>query len=98
MTNQQTLEKARNKATENGWTGSPFIDSANQYAKLVESKMLTDVVYGENWWELVVLFMPPHDFAKALWPNDKNGNIYWRMHLQRMVVSDDPIKYLEENI
>lgn len=111
MSNQEVLEKARNKAIKNGWSGSPFIDNANEYAKLAQSKMLTDIVYGDNWWELVVLFMPPHDFAKALWGinpmwsndpmgayNDSPKEANWQHHLQLMVISENPIKYLEENM
>lgn len=53
-----------------------------------------------------------HDFAKALWPNPKNYNNFegmkitisvtkiplWQVHLQMMVIADDPIKYLGENL
>lgn len=42
-------------------------------------------------------FIFDHEFAKAVWPNDVEGNVYWRMHLQRMVVSENPIKYIGEN-
>lgn len=112
MSNQEILEKARNKAIKNGWAGSPFIDNASEYAKLAESKLLTDIVYGDNWWELVVLFMPPHDFAKALWGEMPNQKMFssapsakqifktkaWQYHLQQMVIAEDPIKYLGDNL
>lgn len=55
-----------------------------------------------------------HDFAKALWGETVlltgylflNGELdyetlnqpHWMSHLQRMVIADDPIKYLGENI
>jgi hypothetical protein len=55
-----------------------------------------------------------HDFAKALWgdlpkrsadmyncPQDEIGQVdtdNWEHHLQQMVISDDPIKYLGDNI
>lgn len=49
-----------------------------------------------------------HDFAKALWGENNmadvlNGktsqlNYGWKTHLERMVIADDPIKYLGENI
>ena len=46
-----------------------------------------------------------HDFAKALWPgkwrdSTERGQAYpyWQTHLQRMVISDDPIAYLGENL
>lgn len=52
-----------------------------------------------------------HDFARALWgedifirpPEDFNNDSSrytlpnWQYHLQQMVISEDPIKYLEEN-
>jgi len=42
-----------------------------------------------------------HDFAKALWLNKRNyypDVPAWQYHLQNMVVSEDPIKYLGEHI
>lgn len=51
-----------------------------------------------------------HDFAKALWNTPmfttlnelyfetRDGRSEWQYHLQQMVISDDPIKYLGENI
>lgn len=54
-----------------------------------------------------------HDFAKALWGDtpETYWNVYeghgaafqdsalnWEYHLQQMVISEDPIKYLKENI
>jgi hypothetical protein len=55
-----------------------------------------------------------HDFAKALWPGDEIvyraevfetpdgiGDEYlalWEIRLQQMVISEDPIKYLGDNI
>ena len=47
-----------------------------------------------------------HAFAKALWGEDKtypggqekSELLSWQYHLQQMVISEDPIKYLGENI
>lgn len=37
------------------------------------------------------------ELAKILWPNDEDGSVYWKMHLQRLITSDDPKKYLKDN-
>lgn len=49
-----------------------------------------------------------HDFAQALWGESEMGRLPkhglrvgasgWAMHLQQMVIADDPIKYLGENL
>lgn len=107
----QVMSDAMGKAIKNGWKGSPLIDNVKDYRKLLESKLLVDIVYGLNCYELIILYLPPHDFAKALWGknpmwsndpmgayNDSPKEENWQHHLQQMVIAEDPIKYLGENI
>lgn len=111
MNRQDILREATRKAIKNGWKGSPIIDNVKHYQKLATSKIQVDTIYGESWYELVLLYLPPHDFAKALWGknpmwsndpmgayNDSPKEENWQHHLQQMVVAEDPIKYLGENI
>lgn len=100
MSNQEILEKATKKAIDGGWTGrGTNVDNIVQEAmhQIYEPEFsVTDIIFN-------------HDFAKALWPGKGLGIMeyrrgreveaeHWRYHLQRMVVADDPIKYLGENI
>lgn len=89
MSDQEILDSAIEKAESNGW----------------------DSIYHDEYHPLETIF--DKNFAKALWGEqtdtlivqnnslnvqqviDMNG---WRYHLQRMVVAEDPIKYLGENI
>lgn len=100
--NQQILEKAIQKAIDGGWklhehwiwTDNPLYDLG------VDEFNYEHVIYS-------------HDFAKALWPGNieiQHGNWdepstmttevvqAWKSHLQRMVIADDPIKYLGDNL
>lgn len=105
MSNQEILEKAIQKAIDGGWKGSPYLE----YEKLAGENWRSDMVMGEGIWLVAIVYSPPHAFAKALWPepkdvaeriNRKNGGFIpsWQYHLQQMVISDDPIKYLGESI
>lgn len=92
MTNQEILEKAIQKATEKGY-----------------DKPLTVHLVLEGTLDACCLWTD-HDFAKALWGEEDVvyaqydsgfGELTrpaWEAHLQRMVITDDPIKYLGDNI
>lgn len=93
-TNQQILEKAIQKAIENGWNTTHFSTLKANYKHPEDSEfhdllgdwhMISplDVIYG-------------HDFAKALWQDPDYGT--WHHHLQNMVIADDPIAYLGDNL
>ena len=107
MNRQDILREATRKAIKNGWKGSPLIDNVKHYQKLATSKMLVDAVYGESWYELVLLYLPPHDFAKALWGEEKPINFCndedckleaWQQHLRQMVIAENPLEYLKDNM
>lgn len=81
----EVLQKAIEKAIQNGWDDNPV---------------------SNNLWATWLIYN--HDFAKALWGEEWPGTPRttpignttppWKHHLQKMVVADDPIRYLEENI
>lgn len=98
MTHQEILLKATQKAIDNGW--KTYIVSV-----AADSLHLSAAIVSEcNWAETIF----NHDFAKALWGEQEKlfskGDcivyfaLAWEEHLRRMVVSDDPIKYLGENL
>lgn len=113
MSNREILEKAINKALNNGWRfeGSksfiyPVVDESLKETYLYRTKKARDSGEGEiicfdSYQELIF----NHEFAKALFgeePEHKSFTPYtksgWQYHLQQMVIADDPIKYLGENI
>lgn len=77
MNRQDILREATRKAIKNGWKGSPIIDNVKHYQKLATSKIQVDTIYGESWYELVLLYLPPHDFAKALWGEEDTPYDTW---------------------
>lgn len=99
MTNE-ILQKAIAKAVENGFTGN------------VPKYMRTPENILANYFNLPAAFIFSPDFAKAFWGEDSGriviGNLNsdrliaqevipdWKMHLQQMVLEEDPIKYLEK--
>lgn len=102
MTDKEILEKAIQKAIDGGWDVDPT-EALNQLSQQW-------VFYGDYKGYSGMLFS--HDFAKALWgdqqyivkepsaarPSWDEAYLGWEFHLQNMVVSSDPIKYLGENI
>lgn len=102
MTDKEILEKAIQKAIDNGWDNSP-IDSMEWSDN--DGAWRYDAIGGESWHYQTdintIIFS--HDFAKALW-GESTQQAYgpdfdgWQYHLQQMVIDDDPIKHLGENI
>lgn len=102
MSNKEILIKAVGKAIESGWTmwnweGYRF---TNAYGVLTGIQDSEGEVMGVRTKELLF----NQKFAKALWGENKEftyyyeGLAYWCYHLQQMVISDDPIKYLGDYI
>lgn len=106
MTEQQILEKAINKAINGGWGFDIENVTENPGGLMVMDKVgvkytVNDIVFNKG-------------FAKALWgeemielakhlPNNyyPKGHGYqaaYLMHLQQLVIADDPIDYLGRNI
>lgn len=99
MTNQEILVKAFSKAAENDWSAPVAMRSDEALAKY----------YSEDPYEVIF----SHDFAKALWGQSYENYLWvncllchatpvkkpaWEMHLQQMVIAEDPIRYLAENV
>ncbi len=98
---QEIMKMAISKAIENGWK-----EGKEVFGSSVKSG-------GWDWiCEPEVMF--DHDFARALWGDDETSISTggepspwdddmsslpaWQYHLQQMVISDDPIKYLGEHL
>jgi hypothetical protein len=110
--NREILEKAIQKAIDDGWDVSHFCTIKGYYKHPDESEFNDILGTWHNISPLDIIFN--HDFAKALWGEaqptrydvfaDKDGNYNvdknygWKYHLQAMVVADNPIKYLEVNL
>lgn len=60
--------KAIEVATANGWKGSPYTDIETLFKDYTK----TDLLYGSGVWLTTVVYCPPHDFARALWGEDKH--------------------------
>lgn len=96
---KQVLDKAISKAIQNGYDDIHLIE----YAFSTDGHLGNLAKYG--------LICSP-GFAKAFWGNWDKGdhpdnceNEYgeivlqrWQFHLQQMVISDNPIKYLEQGL
>jgi hypothetical protein len=98
MTDEQILEKAIKKAIANGWEikfgGTPLWNAKELAVFIASSISRTGSlvhVYG---------LIYDSDFAKALWPDQKDDN--WKSaseeHLQQMVIAEEPLQYLGANI
>lgn len=91
MSNQEILEKAINLAMAKGWK------------QRWDGETLDSMCKGYQPYERLIF---NHDFAKSLWiPGDETlegytseDNPLWQVHLQMMVIADDPIKYLGEHL
>jgi hypothetical protein len=95
MTHKEILEKAVQKATDNGWrytykgniTEKAYWDKYPDYLELNLGNILL--------WD--------KKFAKALWPDRTTSGTFkllkvWEKHLMNMVIAEDPIKYLGDNL
>lgn len=90
------MEKAILKAVSNGMYTTDEDDPLSFYHSL------------DNWAEVLGTYVFSHDLAKALWGDDgrvavigvdyRSWPTVWEYHLQQMVISEDPVKYLGEHI
>lgn len=80
MTNKEILQKAIEKAVDNGWDEGKHLDGAFH---LIYTSAEGSVIFN-------------HSFAKAFWKPEKNELPMWDYHLQQMVIEEEPLKYLEQ--
>lgn len=104
LSNQQILEKAISKAIDGGWT--PTMQINRLEVGLKQPWKTHDYMTSTGWWYTVNDLIFNHSFCKALWGEENfmryDGDTLdplkmWQYHLQQMVISEDPIKYLGEN-
>jgi len=104
MTNTEILTKAIQKAVESGWMLQGVYSAGSSKSA---TKYIVDGFEPK-------LFIFDHDFAKALWGDQRDidspmsvgprgvvsiHNLRpWQYHLQQMVIAEDPIKYLGEHL
>lgn len=109
MSNKEILERAISKAIDGGWVHKSAELGFTNY-ELDPERMIEG---DHDTYPYVNQIIFNHDFAKALWGEDpywtalpgKLGEIRqevevpaWKMHLQQMVIAEDPLKYLEKNM
>ncbi len=135
LSHKEILEKAIKKAEANGWMPLKDIPTLQIDQWRGDHAVEVAVLFGDHqeitWVRELEGIIFNHDFAKALWGEDKevwycnnemgcsNDSLeempdkpcfcgWWgyrkhtvhpyQLHLQAMVISDDPIEYLERNI
>lgn len=82
------------KANPNSWcSNGDFITiSTKRWGGLLLPKLehynLSDIFFDRDWWSIKYKW----NCGYALWGSN------WKKHLTKMLVADDPIKYLGENI
>lgn len=94
MTDQEILKKAIEKAVKNGYDFS--LASAEKYNKY---SAWTNDSEEHDYYKIIF----SHDFAKAFWGTEKANkfglNPYleeWQVRLADIVLSENPINYLEK--
>jgi hypothetical protein len=97
MKDKEVLQKAIEIAIENGMSMT-IIDEAAFYSVYMQktrrgTAMIKDYKDVDTKKCYGVIFS--HDFAKAFW---KETIPTWRVHLQNMVICDNPIDYLRKFI
>ena len=104
MSNEEILSEAIKKARRNGWKQDYKVTYTLKPRKENEPMVTAVSIPDAN------TFIYDHDFAKALWGAETLSPNYgdmemlsepefaWEHHLQQMVISEDPVKYLEDNM
>jgi len=106
MTNEQILKKAIEKASKNVTKGlaSELVNYGFEIYWMAYMKKVKDIPEGYY----AIIFS--HDFAKAFWGEKdyrtetvgeldarRNHNkLCWEYHLQKMVLTKEPLRYLEK--
>lgn len=86
------LRKSLEKAEQKGYK-SPF-DFTYEKGRIIHGKTYYAIIFDK-------------DFCKAIWGDERTSlNFFtigksvslWEWHLKNMVISDNPIKYLDDNL
>lgn len=101
MTNQQILQKAIRKAEKNGWEhfNSPsvgdYIRWALNYENYIFSHSFCKAFWGE---ESVYDEEGMYAEKDGVFPYgvSSDTDIWWKWHLSKMVLEQEPLKYLEK--
>lgn len=105
MTKRDILRKAIRKALANGWkhekmSGRHLKTSEDYFSARTITMYRTD--FAKALWGEETLYITKHKFVKPNGelsvPDETYPIKMWQYHLQQMVISDDPSKYLEENM
>jgi hypothetical protein len=107
MNNCEILRKSYLKAMENGFRGYSDLDRVIFSNTLIiydkEQIFRDNFMPSERDWYSILGLVFDHNFAKAFWGEEYNNkdNPYddskiWEYHLQKMVVVQEPLKYLEK--
>ena len=108
------IEKAIQKAIDGGWKDGTHPEFKTWVGGgHWNGQHLLTIIQGSSFYHVNDLIYN-HDFAKALWgeldihddetefdyyyQSGNGANKVWEVHLQQMVIAEDPIKYLGENI
>lgn len=111
MTNQEILTKAIQKAIEGGWKQPDSLQFTDHSEYVIYNVNGLDDAWSV--FKIRELLLN-REFAKALWGEapeecgcdcdggpdyfDREEMPAWQYHLQQLVISEDPIKYLGENL
>jgi len=100
MSNRDILEKAIQKALDNGWIGN-YYHALTIADTFPEGEMTKQVIFNHDfakalWGESWPMPRTKHEIERYQWSDTKLAP--WQGHLQQMVISEDPIKYLGDNI
>lgn len=111
MSDQEILTKAVDIALENGWKPELYLPGpieANQVISYYDCDEFRyfDVIYDKDfakalWGDTEVAPMPNGTCLYETGDDNINYKVYqpaWQMHLQQMVIAEDPVKYLGESI
>ena len=97
MTKQEILEKAIRKAIEGGFNESKIDEVELGATGLVYRHDFAKALWGDELHQET--FIVPKELSKRFaGTKDLDIKPVWQYHLQQMVISDDPIKYLGDNL
>ena len=104
MTNKEILKKAIGVANKNGYEFF-YEDIIPKISIKQPDPVTNELIAGLVLETYAPIIIFSHDFAKAFWGeekecvgSDKSGVVYkkaWRKHLSKMVLEEEPLKYLE---